>query len=311
MRVRLWDLDTGRLKTTLDDGQLVDRMAFSPDGRLLACVRGRLAVWDVGSGRVLDWSKAATRCFLQPTFSPDGSILAVRGAPSVLNLLDIADGHVRATLKNVRADAQAFSADGHFLAVADTDLVTVWDRALLRPIVQFEGHVRPRSLEYVRELREGLSLGSSAVNTVWSVTFSPDGRLCGLMRLRRDRASLGRRHRSRATAFRPPAGHTALAGCGRMDLGGRMDCHRAMVEVPKAKPRNDDFHCWYISLGLPDQLWLLGRAEADVRLGIEEQLVPGELQSERDDERRFVEADLGRERVVRGPCSADRHRLLG
>ena len=64
-------------------------------------------------------------------------------------------------------------------------------------------------------------------------------------------------------------------------------------------------------LGFPHQLWLLGRAEADVRLGIEEQLVAGELQSDRGDERRFVEADLGRERVVRGPCAADRRRLLG
>ena len=38
---------------------------------------------------------------------------------------------------------------------------------------------------------------------------------------------------------------------------------------------------------------------------------PENFKSDRDDERRLVEADLGRERVVRGPCAAGRRRLLG
>ncbi len=35
-RVRLWDVATGRLVRTLDDGQLVDVLEFSPDGQILA-----------------------------------------------------------------------------------------------------------------------------------------------------------------------------------------------------------------------------------------------------------------------------------
>ena len=65
------------------------------------------------------------------------------------------------------------------------------------------------------------------------------------------------------------------------------------------------------SLRFPDELGLLGPPETDVRLGIQEQLVSGKLQADRDDERRFVEADLGLERVVRDPCATDRRRLLG
>src|SRR5262245_56245159 len=66
-----------------------------------------------------------------------------------------------------------------------------------------------------------------------------------------------------------------------------------------------------VSIGPPDQPRLLGRPERDVGLGIEEQLVAGELQAERDDERRLVEADLRRESVIPGPGAAGGRRLLG
>ena len=40
-RVRLWDVATGRLIKTLDDGELVDMLDFSPDGRTLAGAQGQ------------------------------------------------------------------------------------------------------------------------------------------------------------------------------------------------------------------------------------------------------------------------------
>src|SRR4051812_3670533 len=61
----------------------------------------------------------------------------------------------------------------------------------------------------------------------------------------------------------------------------------------------------------PHELRLPGGPETDVRLGIEEQLIPGKPQADPGDERRFIEADPGRERVVPGPGAADRRRLLG
>ena len=61
----------------------------------------------------------------------------------------------------------------------------------------------------------------------------------------------------------------------------------------------------------PHQLWLLGRAEADVRLRIKAQFVARKLQAERHDERRLVEADLRLEGIVGSPCPADGRWLLG
>src|SRR5262249_8171724 len=87
-RVQLWDVATGRLIKTLDDGKLVDMLAFSPDGHILAGARGRLAAWDVGSGGVLGWPKAASLCVAPLTFAPDGSALVVQGDGGKLTLLD-------------------------------------------------------------------------------------------------------------------------------------------------------------------------------------------------------------------------------
>ena len=185
--VRLWDVATGRLVKTLDDGRFVDMLVFSPDGRLLATASRRLAAWDVNTGRVIGWSKATAQCFAPLGFSPDGSALAIQSSGGKLNLLDPADGRVRATFNYIQADAVAFSPDGCQLAVADDERVTVWDLRSLRRIAQFEGHARPQAIERIRQeidngvwmltKRTGVNLVTYRPNFVRSVAFSPDGRL--------------------------------------------------------------------------------------------------------------------------------------
>jgi hypothetical protein len=179
-RVHLWVVATGRLVRTLDDGEFVDMLAFSPDGHILAGARGRLAAWDIGSGGVLDWLKTASPSVAPLRFAPDGSALAVQAIGGKLNLLDPADGHVRAAFNYLQADALAFSPDGGRLAVADDERVDVWDLGSLRRVARFEGHARPQTMEHIRreiDDRIGLNLVTSVVNVVWSVAFSPDGRL--------------------------------------------------------------------------------------------------------------------------------------
>src|SRR5881397_1522202 len=51
----------------------------------------------------------------------------------------------------------------------------------------------------------------------------------------------------------------------------------------------------------PDQLRLFGRAEGHVIFGVEEELIAGEFQDRSEGGRRFVEAELRRVRIVRGP----------
>ena len=177
-RVRLWDVATGRLIKTLDNGQLVAMLAFSPDGHILASVRGSLVAWDVDSGSVLGWSKTVAPCLTPLAFAPDGSALAVHASGGKVNLLDPADGRVRATLNQLDR-ALAFSPDARRLAVAYNEQVTVWDLGSLQQVGRFEGHVRPQAIEHIRMLarRAGLNPFTGVANTVWSVAFSPDGQL--------------------------------------------------------------------------------------------------------------------------------------
>jgi WD40 repeat protein len=177
-RVRLWDVATGRLVKTLDDGHLKAVLAFSPNGHILASVWGSLVAWDADSGSVLGWSKTVAPCLTPLTFAPDGSALAVHASGGKVNLLDPADGHVRATF-NHHARALAFSPDARRLAVAYQEGVTIWDLGLPKQVVRFEGHVRPQAIEHIRMLamRAGLNRFTGIANAVWSVTFSPDGRL--------------------------------------------------------------------------------------------------------------------------------------
>lgn len=194
-RVRLWDVATGRLLRTLDDGKACETMAFTPDGRTLVGVGGlRLAAWEVESGRSLAWTQQAGMIFAPLAVAPDGSTLAVQGAGGKLNVLDLADGHVRASFPFLQADTLVFDPDGRRLAVADEEKpVTVFDLAPGREVVRFTGHARPPLIGRAKRetnmyltglsLRTGVNLFPAAndlvtltSNAVCALVFDPAGR---------------------------------------------------------------------------------------------------------------------------------------
>jgi uncharacterized protein YkuJ len=123
------------LDATLSEGNPVDVVAFSPNGRTLA-------VGDSG-GYVGLWNMASTRrtaTFLYEgnevnsvTFSPDGRTLAVGDESGDVGLWDTATGKRTATLsegKGTVVYSVAFSPNGQTLAVGDSgDYVSLWDPA--------------------------------------------------------------------------------------------------------------------------------------------------------------------------------------
>ena len=121
--------------------------------------------------------------------------------------------------------------------MAYNERVTVWDLGSLQQVVQFEGHVRPQAIEHIRTLasRAGLNRFSGVANTVWSVTFSLDGRLVASCDVN-GTAGLGRRHGSRAAAVRLLVGSTVVADRGGLDLGGRMGNHRIEGMAESERP---------------------------------------------------------------------------
>ncbi|MBI1916734.1 MAG: WD40 repeat domain-containing protein [Planctomycetes bacterium] len=144
-------------------GWSVDRLTFSPDGKLVAswdCFRG-IVLWDVSSGRVVRELPAGidARSF---GFSPDGKTLAVPHGTAggfVIGLFDVASGRELRPFKGERTNfaALTFSHNGKLLAGAE-----------------YSKHLRLWEVDTGRErhpLRKG---GDGEFQFFQDIAFSPD-----------------------------------------------------------------------------------------------------------------------------------------
>jgi WD40 repeat protein/serine/threonine protein kinase len=118
-------------------GDIVNSVAWSPDGRLLASgsMEGRVKVWDARTGTpVFDLVHAQKRFVRGLAFSPDGRLLATGGEDDRVKLWDMGTGRfVRDFATGPRPTmllGLAFSPNGDRLAAADHDRnVRIWDLA--------------------------------------------------------------------------------------------------------------------------------------------------------------------------------------
>ena len=130
--IRLRDPATQRLIRTLRGDTSIFRLAFSPDGSILAAAEmgNRLSLWEVNaSQQVGQWSASedplnARKIFLWGlAFSPDGSQLAAGGSDGMITLWQVGTGQV---LRRFEAHARAvtslaFSPDGKVLVSGGLD----------------------------------------------------------------------------------------------------------------------------------------------------------------------------------------------
>jgi WD40 repeat protein len=137
---------------------LVERVAYSPDGKRIASVHPRkVKVWDAATGREILTFDGHTAQVRDAAFCPDGHRLASAGGDEVVRIWDAADGTeaLRLTGHTGFVHGVAFSPDGLRLASAGADgSIKLWDAATGREIRTLQGHSGP----------------------VFSVRFGPDGR---------------------------------------------------------------------------------------------------------------------------------------
>ncbi|MFG3517028.1 nSTAND1 domain-containing NTPase [Streptomyces bobili] len=156
--VRLWDVTTGRTRTTLT-GHTANAVAFSPDGRTLATASSDKTVrlWDAATGKTRTTLTGHTDEVVSVAFSPDGRTLATGSIDATVRLWDAATGKTRTTLTG-HTDmvvSVAFSPDGRTLATGSNDkTVRLWDLETGKTRRTLTGHT----------------------DVVSSVAFSPDGR---------------------------------------------------------------------------------------------------------------------------------------
>ena len=112
------------------------RVAFSPDGRMLASASSDSTVrmWDAASGQPIRTLEGHSAPVLSVAFSPDGRTLASASSDSTVRIWDAASGQPIRTLEGHTAPvlSVAFSPDGRLLASGSADgMARLWGVAAM------------------------------------------------------------------------------------------------------------------------------------------------------------------------------------
>jgi WD40 repeat protein len=141
----VWDMAAARPLHPLPGSAGVVAPLFSPNSQTVAGAGKRVRVWGAGGGREpldLEQSEGATPV----AFSPDGKRLACSSArpDGPIRLWELATGKVRATLEgSAGTSAPVFSPDGTMLAAASgagRRRVKVWDAGSGKVLAVLAGH---------------------------------------------------------------------------------------------------------------------------------------------------------------------------
>ena len=161
MTIRLWDVTTGKLKTTLaGHTRFVNSVAFSSDGNTIASASrdNTVKLWDIATGKLKATLEGHTGWGVYSVaFSPDGNTVASRSGVTTVKLWDVATGTLKATLEGHSdwVNSVAFSPDGNTIASgSDDNTIKLWDVATGKLKATLEG----------------------PTSSVYSVVFSPDGK---------------------------------------------------------------------------------------------------------------------------------------
>jgi hypothetical protein len=163
--VRLWDVAAGKELRQFGDGkESIWKVAFSPDGKMLASGGKIVHLWEVATGKELRAFGGGT--ILRLAFSVDGKTLATAASnDGLVRLWDVSTGQELRTFggQSQQIPTFAFSPEGQTLATGDpAGPIHLWDLG---------------SGKEIRTIGEAKKPDPRAAYTLGAITFSPDGRV--------------------------------------------------------------------------------------------------------------------------------------
>lgn len=147
--IRVWSVATGQQLLTLHHANWIWRIAFSPDGKLLATssIDQVAKIWDVATGECLHTLEGEVDGCFAVTFSPDGRWLIGSGDLSV-KVWDTVSWQQNITLTGhtekviaVACSKQPLVSGGYILASSSYDrTIKLWDSSTGNCLYTLEGH---------------------------------------------------------------------------------------------------------------------------------------------------------------------------
>ena len=198
--IRLWDIESGDERARFIGHTTIPRvMAFSPDGAMLVFGKSRtIHIWNVAPGT--EYARFDLIGPLNFVFSPDSRNLIVANDFHTVQVWDIAEKKLLATLQGEDGDARgiaaelAISPDGKYLASTEASTaIHLWNLETLRRRSLLRGHLFTIvSLAFgpngqilasgdwkgnviVWDIKTKKQIATLKGSRPWSMTFSPDG----------------------------------------------------------------------------------------------------------------------------------------
>ncbi len=201
--MRIWDLKTGET-TRIYEGFMdeVKSIAFSPNGRILACAswNGNVRLWNMISGELVlcfehkvvhrnaNGLSLKNAILWSIAFSPDSKIIATGGQyrknssalipvnkswAGTIKLWEALTGNLLRTIEwqENAVYSVAFSPDGKIFASGSADkTVQLWDLRTNGPLRTLEGHTETvYSIAFSRDSKYLVSGGGDGIAIIWDV----------------------------------------------------------------------------------------------------------------------------------------------